>query len=383
MGYDLEKEKELDSRIDNEIDTEIKEEIEDYKASGFKEKAKKFLRRARFSRYVSFICIVAAIFVYSLSACGWNPWKIGWVRFLGNVALLLFLAVYGMFFGEGEGLSWLQRHITGLYRTCIVKFRKLKSRIWHKHYTDLLPDYISWRYQRDYERACNDKLISVKLFNRKILNLTYEQLEELRNHPIKIGEGEDDYFDRITEKQYKLLIDIKEGNVFVDYIDDYNYYLMENNSDEGKQLVTIIKETPKRKAKITFRQRVSRLIMVFLSSFIIAGFVSEALEGDNNAAQELISRITTLLLSIASGVNTSRLTNAEDILVLQYKIVYLEVFYSAIENKTFIPTDHNKKARNSYENWLKEQEEAKKNVVYPETIDEEKEPLMIEEKNPL
>lgn len=359
---------ELEKKIDKEIQDELDQEQEELSSIGFIEKAKKYIAKARFSRYVSLISVIVAIMVFSLTACGWDPSRIGWGKFIADTSLLIFIGVYGIFFGENEGSQRYKNALRGLYKTCLIKFRKLVARIRENGFTDLLPDYILWRYQKDYDNVCQMKLLSVRLFNKKILNLNYEQLEQLKNHPIKVGENADDYFDKITEKQYQLLVDIKSGNVIVDYFEDYNFYLMEDNTNEGKQMATIVKETPKRKEKITWQQRLSRIIMIALSSIIVAGFIKESLEGNSNAGNELASRLVTLFVSIASGINTARLLNIEDCFVLKYKISYNEVFLVSVENGHFTPIDYNQKAKESYEQWEKEQEESKKNVVYPETL---------------
>lgn len=330
----------------------------------FLDKAKGFIAKAKLSRYLSLSAVITGIIVYSLLDVGWDPWKIGWNKFIANVSLLIFLGVYGMFFGENEGAQRFKSYVNGLYNSLVRELRKLVQKLLDKGYLDWLPDYIPWRYQKDYENACKTKLLSVRLFNPKIVDLNEDELKQLKSHPIQKGENE--HYSTISQKQYEVIMAIKRGEVFVDYFDDYTFYIMEDNTEEGKQVVTKVKETPKRKEKISFQQRLSRLLMIVITALILAGFFKQVREGDSNAVSDMTSRFVTLFISVVAGFNTARLLNLEDIFVLKYKVSYDEVFYSACEHGKFKPVDYETKAKADYENYIKEQQEAAENVVDPE-----------------
>ena len=329
---------------------------------GFINKAKGFVAKAKLSRYLSLSAIITGIIVYSLLDVGWDPWKIGWNKFIANVSLLIFLGVYGMFFGENEGSQRFKTFVNGLYNTLVVRLRRGVQKMLDKGYLDWLPDYIPWRYQKDYENACKTKLLSVRLFQPKIVDLSDEELLELKKHPIESG-GK--HYSTISDKQYEVIMAIKRGEVFVDYFDDYTFYTMEDNTADGEQIVTKVKNTPKRKEKISWQQRTSRLLMIIITSLILAGFFKQVREGDSNAVSDMTSRFVTLFVSMVSGFNTARLLNLEDIFVLKYKVSYNEVFLSACEHKHFTPVDYEEKAKQEYEEYKKEQEKAKANVVDP------------------
>lgn len=373
-----------------------KEVVESTKnPNSFKTLAKNALNKANLSRYIGLVTVLAITIVLSLWTVGWNPEKIGWQKFVANTCILLFLGIYGLFFGEGEGKNFFKKLVTGLYQAVLGRFRKRVNSITAKGYVDALPDYISWRYQKDYENTCKMKMLSLRLFEQKILDLTDEQLEELKHNPIKVNDKL--YFSKISEEQYKLIMDIKQGKVFVDYIDDYNFYLVEDATD-GKQLVTIVKETNKRKEKISWKQRISRVVMILLVALIIAGFFIEIpvtpvgeltpeqlaaiKEARIQAAKDLLSRLADLVVSIASGINTARLLNLEDVFVLKYKDSFNTVFEACMDNKTFVRPDNQAKAKADYEQFQKEQEEAKARVVTPEIVEKLDEPEVrqIEEK---
>lgn len=359
-------------------------------ANSFWFKAKNAFNRAQFSRYIGFIGVVIATVVISLYQVGWDPTKIGWNVFVANTALLLFLGIYGLFFGEGEGGSFFKRIITGAYQVARSLFLDIVDAIKKKNYTDALPDYIVWRYQKDYDNTCKMKMLSVRLFDMSILDLPDEKIEELRTKHIKIDENT--YYSKISDAQYKVIRQIKSGEIFVDYIDDYSFFLNDENTD-GEQQATRVKNTPKRKEKITWKQRISRVVMIFLVALIFAGFFKEAYgSGAESAAEQaaaqqqairtLLTRISTLVVSIAAGINTARLLNLEDVFVLKYKKSYDEVFFTCMENKTFIPVDYKAKAKADYEEQVRKEEEAIKNVITPEVIDKEPIPqISYEESN--
>lgn len=350
-----------------------KEEQTQNVADSFWFKAKNAFNRAQFSRYIGFLGVVIATVVMSLYQVGWDPEKIGWNVFIANTALLLFLGIYGLFFGEGEGGSFFKRMVTGAYQAARNLFLDIVDAIKKKNYTDALPDYIVWRYQKDYDNTCKMKMLSVRLFDMSILELPDDKIEELRLKHIKIDENT--YYSKISDAQYKVIRQIKDGEIFVDYIDDYNFFLNDENTD-GQQQATRVKNTPKRKEKITWKQRISRILMIAIVALILAGFFKEAYgsggdaEAQQQAIRTLLSRISTLVVSIAAGVNTARLLNLEDIFVLKYKTSYDTVFYACMENKTFVPVDYKAKAKADYEEQERKEKEAAANVIIPEVLED-------------
>lgn len=341
----------------------------------FKEKAKMAFNRANASRYLGFVGVVTATVVISLYQVGWNPWLIGWQTFIANTMILLFLGTYGIFFGESEGGSFFKKMITGLYQKVKYKFEYWVDRITREGYIDTFPDYITWRYQKDCDHIYHMKLLSVRIFDDAVLDLTKEQIEELKKHPMEVNGHP---FSMISDEQYAAIMDIIEGRVFVDYIDDYNFYIMETAND-GIQQVTKVKQTDKRKEKISWKQRISRILMIAIVALIFAGFFKQPY-GDGSAADQtsvLFSRLTVLLGSIASGINTARLLNLEDIYVLEYKVSYDKVMYYSIKNKSFVPVNYLEKAREDVDAYNRSLEEEQDHVE--EVNNEEEIPQEIEE----
>ena len=331
-------------------------------------KARAAVNRAKLSRYLGFISVMVGTVVMSLSQVGWDPWKIGWQHFVANTALLVFLGVYGIFFGESEGGNLYKTMPTGLYQNAKLEFQDRVDEAMEDGFTDSLPDYIVWRYHQDYQAACKMKLMSVRMFDMSVLDLPREKIEELRHHPLKLGDRDEDYYSQLSEEQYQAVADVLDGKVFVDYIDDYQFYLNESDSD-GEQQVTRVKNTPKRKEKITWKQRLSRVLMIIVVSLILGGFIAQAYEGDQGTAvRDLLSRISTIVVSVASGINTSRLLNMEDVFVLRYKGSYMALFIACMTNKTFVPEDRKAKAKAEFESYEEREKAARESVIEPEPV---------------
>ena len=331
-------------------------------------KAKQAINKAKLSRYLTLITIIIGVVIISLYQVGWSPDRIGWSTFIANTALLLFLGVYGMLFGENEGLNAFKASRIGLFQKVKEKLDDIRLKIIEKSYIDQVPDYMVWRYQKDYENKCNMHLLSAKVFDKTVLDLTDEQLLELTKHAQEFN-GEP--FSKLSEEQYKAVLDVREGRVTLDYIDDYNFFIMET-ADDGDEQATKVKNTNKRKEKISWKQRISRVLMIAIVAVILAGFFKQDPSSAQAAADRtslLFSRLSTLLGSIASGINTARLLNLEDIFVMEYKVSYNTVMYNCFENKTFVPLDVKEKARKEVEEFKEKEEEAKKNVVMPEMVD--------------
>lgn len=360
----------------------MEEETKSTKPYGFLKKAKSTFSKAKLSRYLGLFGVIVATVVLSLFQVGWNPAKIGWEVFFANTAFLLFLGIYGIFFGENEGTNLFKNMITGVFQSTRDAFLDIVNKITEKSYTDALPDYITWRYQKDYDNECKLRLLAVRIFDSSVLDLSDEQLEELRHHPIEIDKNT--HYSKLSDEQYETIREIRDGKVFIDYIDDYNFYLVEeNNSDE--QMATRVKKSNKRKERISWQQRISRVVMIVVVAVIVAGFFKQVSGGTADeieearfqAIRDLVSRVSCLVVSIASGFNTARLLNLEDVFVLKYKTAYNKVFYCCMENKTFVPINYQEKAKNDFEKYQKERQEAIANVVQPEVENGVK---MIEEK---
>jgi len=354
---------------------------EKYEESNFKKNVKAIFNRVKVTNFLSLLVILGMIVVFSLWSIGWDPTKIGWEVFAVNLAFLLFLGVYGLFFGESTGGNFYRTLITGAYQAAREIFLDWVEKILAKGFSDALPEYITWRYQKDYMAECKRRLLSVRLFNGRILELTNDEIEQLHVEPIEKHWGVDspypnkvEYFSRLSDNQYALVKSILNGEVDIDYIDDYNFFLMDSKTSDGS-LVSRIKGTEKRKMSITWQQRLSKIALIAIFATIGAGIALDQANGQGGAQTvlNLMQRLSVLTTSIICGFNTARLLNQEDIEVFKYKSSYLSVFYSSMENKQFIPTDYEEKAKLEYEKLHKKDEVIE--IVEDSSENEEKVPI--------
>lgn len=324
--------------------------------SNFKRNLKSIFNRIKVSNFISLIVIIIMIIVFSLWSIGWNPKKIGWEIFLVNLAFLLFLGVYGLFFGESTGTNYFKTIVTGLYQATRETFLDLIDKILEKGYGNALPEYITWRYQKEYQAECNRRLLNVKLFNNRILELSSEEIEKLHEEPIEKKwsdsskyAGTIEHFSRLSEAQYAVVKSIFNGEITIDYIDDYNFFLTDTKTSE-ESFVKRIKNTEKRKMNITWKNRISKLSLIFLFALIGAGIAVDDATGQNGSQTilNLMQRLSVLTTTIVCGFNTARLLNLEDVEVLKYKNSYLSVFYSTMEKGQF-HFDYEEKAKQEYE----------------------------------
>lgn len=336
-------------------------EIQEENANVHKKNFKSMLNRSKLSSYLSFVGVIALIIVLSFWSVGWNPEKVGWRTFIVNLAFLVFLGIYGLFFGETTGTTFYKNNVVGAYQVARDSFLALLEEIKKKHFTDSLPQYIPYRYKLDCEDTYEKKLLSVKLFSKDILDLTDYEIELLKEKPYKKVwdsgrlKGQVSYFSKLSEKQYNVVMAIRTGEIEVDYIEDYNYYLMDGESD-GVQQVTKAKNAEKRKLKISAKQKISKILLIIVMSVIFAGVTKNVIDGDQTAEaiMTMITRITTLVTSVFCGINTARLTNKVDIEVYRYKVAYLSVFYSCMENHTFKPKSYEELAKEEYDKYENE-----------------------------
>lgn len=337
---------------------------------------KTLFNRVKMSNFLSLLAITIMIVVFSLCSVGWDPDKVGWDIFLVNLAFLLFLAIYGLFFGESTGSNFFKTLATGAYQYARDLWLVIKEKIYEKGFAHHLPEYMVWRYQKDYEGECRRRLSSLRIFNKRVLDLSEDEIDLLHREPIEKKWSEDspypnkiEHFSRLSDEQYELVKGIVSGKIKIDYIEDYNFYLVDSNSSD-EQLITQIKNTEKIKMKILWKQRISKLLITALFAIIGAGIAVDKAGGQSNAQTiiNLIQRISVLVTSIICGFNTARLLNKEDIKVLNYKTSYLSVFVSSVENNEFTPLDYEEKAKREYEKSQKEKQEILNNLVVPEVV---------------
>jgi hypothetical protein len=230
--------------------------------------------------------------------------------------------------------------------------------------------------KKDDKAECRKRLSSLRIFNPRVLELSEDEIDKLYYEPIeKIWSADSPYpnkiehFSRLSLEQYELVKNIVSGKIRLDYIEDYNFYLVDYNSSD-EQLVTQVKNVEKIKIKILWKQRISKLLLTALFAVVGAGIALDQANGQGSAQTiiNLIQRIVVLVTSIFYGFNTARLMNKEDIKVMNYKTSYLSVFCSALENKEYIPLDYEEKARKEYEQNIKEKEEILENIVQPDVL---------------
>lgn len=364
-------------------------EDEKYEESNFKKNVKAIFNRVKVTNFLSLMVIIGMIIVFSLWSIGWDPSKIGWEVFIVNLAFLLFLGVYGLFFGESTGGNFYRTLITGAYQAAREIFLTWVDKIIAKGYGDSLPEYITWRYQKDYTAECNRKLLSVRLFNTRILELSEAEIEKLHIEPIEKHWSDNspypnkiEHFSRLSDSQYTLVKSILNGEVDIDYIDDYNFFLMDSKNGYGS-LVTRIKGTEKRKLSITWQQRLSKIALITLFAVIGAGVAIDQATGQGGAQTflNLMQRLSVLTTSIICGFNTARILNQEDIEVFKYKSSYLSVFFSSMENKQFVPIDYEEKAKLEYEKFINENDIKAKTPSVEELFMKGEETDVIEQNN--
>lgn len=376
--------------VDHPEEQEVKEELaqmdkdkkEKDSVSALKSTVKTLFNRSQFVDFISLFAVLVLTIVLSLLTVGWDITKIGWRAYIVNLSFLLFLGIYGLFFGEKRGRTFFKTWIRGAYQAAKMGFLLIKNKIVNDGYADSLPDYLPWRYEKECQAAYKMKLASVKLFDMRILDLSDEDYSRLKREHIEVTIGQEKvYFMKLSQKQIAVVDMLRAGELEIDYIEDYNYFLMDTPSDNIR-IEKKVKESENRKRRIEKRQRISKLSYIVLFSIIAAGIFIDQLTGQSGAqtAVNLLSRITTLTTSVICGFNTARILNLIDIEVLRFKTSYDEVFYAAMKNGTFHKINYQEVAKEAFDKQEKEKEEALKNVVDAEPVNQNIDVKQIEEK---
>ena len=312
------------------------------------------------------------------------------VDWVGNVLIVLGIMVFGLLMGESIGRDKQMAKVDGLYQTTL------------RNYTDFLASldsiiiYFSQFFQWFLPRELFDKKVNYLIMHgineskaKTILNyVTLKDVDELVNHPLeKENEnGEKFIIRQVTEEQATAIKEVLSGDITLDASNSY-YYLSAFGRPNSKSILEVGKQLDKEMRFNKTSNRISKIATAIMISLIFGLFTFRDFEqgaGSQTAWLNLIFRITSLLTSLLSGWLSSVVDVKLQAEKIDNKLKVLRLFKNSIDKKIFIPKSEEELAKEEYENYLKEEEEKRKNIIDPEIYEEVNgELLKIENNNKL
>lgn len=303
------------------------------------------------------------------------------ISWLGNVLIVLGIMVFGLLMGESIGRDKQTAKVDGLYQTTLRAFTD---------YLNSLEDviiYFSQFFQWFMPRELFDKKVNYLIMNgvdeKKAKNIikycTMEDVDNLQNHPIeKEDENGNKIIIRQVDNEQALAIkDVLSGAITLDASNSY-YYLSAFGKPNSKSILEVGKQLDKEIKFNKTSNRVSKLVTAVIVSLVFCLFTFKDFGGEDGtqttqAWMNLIFRITSLLTSLLSGWLSSVIDVKLQAEKIDNKVKILRMFKTSLDKGLFIPKSEDELAKEEYENYLKEEEEKRKNIIDPEIIDSEEE----------
>lgn len=305
-----------------------------------------------------------------------------WVKWLGNSMILFGITVFGLLIGESSGIDFQKNRPNGLFRMALRAYDEFRRTI--EDIIIYFPLFYDWYVPQRIQRANIDFLIRGGMKNDKAETIvqycTAEDYFELQAHAIKKVDGEKEiYIGKLLPREIEPVRMVLYGEVKFKQSGSAYYLqaLAESNQADIMEVGEVIRESR------AIRRRLNRTVRIVAGLFISLGIgilaVNEVMKGnDAQGWVNLISRISNLFTALLSGY----LSGVDDVIkqadAIENKTEVLKIFKVSYDKHLFEIYSGQEQAKREYEEYEKEMEEAKTNVVDPEPVDNE--PLQIEDK---
>lgn len=315
--------------------------------------------------------IVLIVFM-TLTNIAWNK-EFVFLDWIGNTLILFGIMVFGILMGESMGEDAQKNKVGGMFQNALARYDTLRKLI--EPISIYFAQYYDWFIPQELESKKIEFLIANGVKSQNAENIvkycTLADYQPLCEHPIKKEDGT--IIRQLNENEKEPVLKVLNGEIKLE-ISGSAYYLTAFGKATTRKITEMGVQFDR---EIKFNKRWGRAIKITTSLAISLGMamftVSDFASSDNTVAFfNLLTRIATLFTSMLSGWLTSvvdvkikaeRLENKSDILTM---------FHYAIEKGAFKPQNEKELAEKEYEQYLKEQEEAKANIVEPALLIETK-----------
>lgn len=320
-----------------------------------------------------------------------DPKKIVLSTWLTNTLTMLAIMVFGILMGESIGQDAQQEKANGMYQTSCDEYDVIREAIRQ------IDTYFSQWWIKHKERRLREKKIDylvshqfdTRVATAIVLNLEKEDLKYLKyveeKPHEKIYVKETDNGKKIPFKKLsgeKLAYVTKIFDITLDTF-DADYYLTRfddeissNDAEQGKKIAKKIAKTKtlKKVIKISSSIAISLVWGMLTIKEFIDGETADADAQRKAAWLNLLSRITSLITSFASGYSTSVINVKLQSRAIENKKDILTLYKTEYDNKIFIPETYEEMIARE----LQEQEEyEKEHTVETEIVEENKNSVVL------
>lgn len=341
-------------------------------------------------RVFAVLWMVILIIVMTITNIGIDK-SFDWIKWLGNSMILFGITVFGLLLGESAGIDFQKNRPNGLFKMALKAYDEFRRTI--DEIIIYFPLFYDWYVPQRIEHSNIEFLTRGGMHVDKARNIvkycSAEDFEDLKTHAIEkqVG-GKTIYIKKLLEKEVEPTRMVLFGEVKFKQSGSAYYLqaLAESNQADIMEVGEVIRESRARRRKLNRIVRITAGVLISLGIGLLA--VNEIMKGnDAQGWMNLVSRLSNLFTALLSGY----LSGVDDVIkqadAIENKTEVLKIFKVSYDKHLFEIYDEEESAKREYEQYQKELEEAKKNVVEPEivpgSVDNQLpfDPLQIEEKD--
>lgn len=323
-------------------------------------KIKTITMQAKISFVAIFVFVFALILVTVVSitidpSSLSDPTKLN--DWLTRLFITLFVALYGLIFGEKIARDRLMSDPKKEYQKNLGRYKEVQSKA--IGYLTQFNDWLSWNREKELREKKIEYLRGQGVTESALIVDNIDLIEdpvELLTHPISINiDGKIKHIRKKTDFQVRAILDVKRGLIKLNsytssyYISQYNDGRTTYSMEEGPRLNHM-------KIRSIWSARITKVLSSSVMAFLLAICTATDLMnvGNVQAWVNLVTRLCTLTMAIASGFSSARKTVRIMSWQLDDKVSILSKFLSDIESGHFIVMSEEKRARKEVEEYEKQ-----------------------------
>lgn len=285
------------------------------------------------------------------------------IKWLGNSLILFGIMVFGLLIGESISIDRQKEKVDGLFQSNLSKYNeKLKS-------LDSIIIYFSqfydWFMPLDLENKKVEYLIANNVNSQKAKDIVkycdMDDYEELKKHAI-IKNGIP--IGKLQNFEWEAVKEVLNGEISIK-VSGASYYLDAFSLSSRKSVLEQGDVFEKqRKVYKTINRSIKIVSSVLVSITMGILTVQDFMNGnDAQAWVNLVSRVTALFTSLLSGWLGGTIDVKLQAGILGHKLNVLNLFSNAYDKKLFATYNERSKAKEEYENFIKQEPKQIENPI--------------------
>lgn len=325
-------------------------------------------------RTFSIVWMIVLIIVMTITNIGIDK-HFNWMTWVSNSMILFGVAVFGLLIGESSGVDFQKERENGLFQRTLRTYDDYRNSI--DSIIIYFPVFYDWylpqRIIKKHIKFLRDGGMRHEKAEAIVKYCSMEDYADLRSHAIakKVGD-KTIYIAKLLEKEAEPVRMVLNGDV-VFKESGAAYYLQafaESDQSDIMEVGEVIRKTRARNKRTNRAVRLISGAVVSLALGILT--VNDFMKGnDSQAWLNLVARITNLFTALLSGYLSGVSDVTKQANAIENKTDVLKMFKLSYEKKLFTVYSEDEKAKKEYEEYQKEEQEAKDNVIDPEVVKEE------------